>query len=139
MSMSRVSSPERGAKRRPTPTPSPSPTRKLPNLSIRLFPLSRGRKRLARNQFQYTVLHRTAPLAESVKLCTAMQSPKPRAKLAEDALFEYAVRSLANRACSSDELRFKLRQRAAKFSDIDPVIARLKELGYLDDKRFAEM
>lgn len=68
-----------------------------------------------------------------------MQSPKPRAKLPEDALFDYAVRALANRACSSDELRFKLRQRAAKLSDIEPVVARLKELGYLDDKRFAEM
>jgi len=62
-----------------------------------------------------------------------------RAKLAEDALFDYAVRSLAARACSSDELRFKLRQRAARISDIDPAIARLKDLGYLDDKRFAEM
>jgi regulatory protein len=68
-----------------------------------------------------------------------MQSPKPRAKLPEDALFDYAVRALANRACSSDELRFKLRQRAAKLSDIEPVVARLKDLGYLDDKRFAEM
>ncbi len=62
-----------------------------------------------------------------------------RAKLGEDALFDYAVRSLAARACSSDELRFKLRQRAARISDIDPAIARLKDLGYLDDKRFAEM
>jgi regulatory protein len=68
-----------------------------------------------------------------------MLSPKPRAKLPEDALFDYAVRALACRACSSDELRFKLRQRAAKLSDIDPVVARLKDLGYLDDRRFAEM
>lgn len=68
-----------------------------------------------------------------------MQSPKPRARLPESALFDYAVRALAGRASSSDELRFKLRQRAAKLSDIEPVIARLKELGYLDDKRFAEM
>ena len=68
-----------------------------------------------------------------------MQSPKPPAKLAEGALFDYAVRALASRACSSDELRFKLRRRAAKLSDIEPLVARLKELGYLDDKRFAEM
>ena len=72
-----------------------------------------------------------------------MQSPKSqartRAKLQEDQLFDYAVRALAARACSSDELRFKLRQRAAKFADVDPVIARLKEIGYLDDKHFAEM
>jgi regulatory protein len=68
-----------------------------------------------------------------------MQPPKPRSKLPEGALFDYAVRALANRACSSDELRFKLRQRAEKLSDIEPVVARLKELGYLDDRRFAEM
>ena len=68
-----------------------------------------------------------------------MKPRAARAKLDEDALFDYAVRSLAARACSSDELRFKLRQRAARISDIDPVIVRLKDLGYLDDKRFAEM
>lgn len=68
-----------------------------------------------------------------------MKTRKPQAKLAEDALFDYAVRALVNRACSSDELRFKLRRRAAALSDIEPVIARLMDLGYLDDKRFAEM
>jgi regulatory protein len=68
-----------------------------------------------------------------------MQPRKPRAKLPEDALFDYAVRALADHACSSDELRFRLRQRAATLSDIEPVIARLKDLNYLDDKRFAEM
>lgn len=68
-----------------------------------------------------------------------MATRKPPAKLAEDALFDYAVRSLADRACSSDELRFKLRRRAARLTDIDAVIARLKDLNYLDDRRFAEM
>ncbi len=68
-----------------------------------------------------------------------MNPRKARPKLDEEALFTYAVRSLAARAASSDELRFKLRQRAAKLSDIDSVIARLKDIGYLDDKRFAEM
>jgi len=62
-----------------------------------------------------------------------------RTKLTEDALFDFAVRSLAARACSSDELRFKMRQRAARISDIEPAISRLKDLGYLDDKRFAEL
>ena len=60
-------------------------------------------------------------------------------KLAADALFDYAVRALADRACSSGELRFKLKRRAASLSDIDSAITRLKDLGYLDDKRFAEM
>lgn len=68
-----------------------------------------------------------------------MKSRKAAAKLPEDALFDYAVRALAYRACSSDELRLKLRQRAAKLTDIEPVIGRLKHLGYLDDKRFAEL
>jgi regulatory protein len=68
-----------------------------------------------------------------------MKTRKPQAKLAEDALFDYAVRALANRACSSDELRFKLRRRAEAVADIERVITRLTDLGYLDDKRFAEM
>jgi len=68
-----------------------------------------------------------------------MKARKTPAKLAGDALYDYAVRALADRSCSSDELRFKLRRRAARICDIDPVISRLKELGYLDDQRFAEM
>ena len=59
-------------------------------------------------------------------------------KLDADALFEYAVRSLAARAASSGELRAKLTRRATAATDADAVIARLKDLGYLDDKRFAE-
>jgi regulatory protein len=68
-----------------------------------------------------------------------MRPRKPPVKLAEDALFDYAVRALADRAASSDELRFKLRRRAANLADIDSVIARLSDLKYLDDARFAEM
>lgn len=36
------------------------------------------------------------------------------------------------------ELREKMRQRAEEPASIDPVIARLKEAGYLDDRKFAE-
>jgi regulatory protein len=36
-------------------------------------------------------------------------------------------------------LRTKLRRRAQKIADVDPAIARLRELGYLNDERFAEM
>lgn len=54
-------------------------------------------------------------------------------------MYDYAVRALADRACSCDELRFKLRRRAARIADIEPVIQRLLELGYLDDRRFAGM
>jgi regulatory protein len=64
--------------------------------------------------------------------------PKPRKKLPARELFEYAVRSLARRGQSSAELRAKLRERAEDPLDIDPAIARLREYGYLDDKRFAE-
>ncbi len=64
--------------------------------------------------------------------------PKPRKKLSSQELFEYAVRSLARRAQSSAELRGKLRERAVEPGDIDGVIGRLREYGYIDDKRFAE-
>jgi regulatory protein len=61
--------------------------------------------------------------------------PKP---LDFDALTSYAARILSARAQSSSELREKLRRRAARAEDADLVIARLKDAGYLDDKRFAE-
>jgi regulatory protein len=53
-------------------------------------------------------------------------------------LTEYAARSLASRAQTSSELREKLKRRAARASDADLVIARLKDAGFLNDKRFAE-
>jgi regulatory protein len=53
-------------------------------------------------------------------------------------LLAYAVRSLAVRACTSGEMREKLRRRAERASDVDDVISRLKDLRYLDDRRFAE-
>ena len=45
---------------------------------------------------------------------------------------------LAGRAHSIGELREKLRRRAERTADIEDVLARLKESGYLDDRRFAE-
>jgi len=64
---------------------------------------------------------------------------RPQARLDGDALFEYAVRALSTRSYSSEELRTKLRRRAQKIADVDPVISRLREIGYLNDERFAEM
>src|SRR4051812_31821372 len=61
--------------------------------------------------------------------------PKP---LERDRLMEYAVRSLGGRAQSIGELREKLQRRAAKPGDVDEVLAHLKEIGYLNDQRFAE-
>jgi regulatory protein len=66
-----------------------------------------------------------------------MDERKPRALDAE-ALWSYALKALASRAHSTGELREKLRRRAGRAEDIDGILARLKEDGYLDDRRFAE-
>jgi len=58
--------------------------------------------------------------------------------LDSDALWTYALKSLAGRAHSAGELKEKLRRRAGRAGDVDGVLARLKEHGYLDDRRFAE-
>jgi len=50
----------------------------------------------------------------------------------------YAAQALASRAQSSSELREKLRRRAERREDVDEVLRRLKDAGYLNDKRFAE-
>jgi regulatory protein len=59
-------------------------------------------------------------------------------RLEAAALWEYALRVLGGRAHSSGELREKLRRKALRAADVDPTIARLKEYGYLDDRKFAE-
>jgi regulatory protein len=66
-----------------------------------------------------------------------MKERRPR-QLDASSLFEYALRSLAGRAHSIGELREKLRRRAEKPEDADQVLCRLKESGYLDDRRYAE-
>jgi regulatory protein len=58
--------------------------------------------------------------------------------LAAEELFDLAVRHLSGRAHSAAELRAKLLRRAAHAEDVDGVMLRLKDLGYLDDRRFAE-
>ncbi len=66
-----------------------------------------------------------------------MEERRPR-RLDAAALWDYALKSLSGRAHSSGELRDKLRRRAERAEDIDDVLARLKDAGYLDDRRFAE-
>ena len=66
-----------------------------------------------------------------------MNRPK-RAPLDREALMQYALRALSSRALTVSELREKMRRRAATPSDVDEVIARVKDLGFLDDSRFAE-
>jgi regulatory protein len=66
-----------------------------------------------------------------------MYERKPRLLDAE-ALWSYALKVLTGRAHSTGELREKLRRRAERPADIDDVLARLKDVGYLDDRRYAE-
>ena len=54
------------------------------------------------------------------------------------ALWTYAVKVLAGRAHSTGELREKLRRRAERAADVEEVLSRLKDIGYLDDRRYAE-
>lgn len=66
-----------------------------------------------------------------------MRERKP--KLLDAArLWEYALKALGDRAHSVGELREKLRRRAASAADIDGVLARLKDSGYLNDRQYAE-
>jgi regulatory protein len=58
--------------------------------------------------------------------------------LASEALWAYALKVLGGRAYSIGELREKLRRRAERAGDVDDILARLKDHGYLDDRRFAE-
>jgi regulatory protein len=59
-------------------------------------------------------------------------------RLPADALWSYALRILGGHACSAGELRDKLQRRAERAEDIGPLLARLKDYGYLNDQRFAE-
>ena len=52
-------------------------------------------------------------------------------------LYEVAVRALGRRARSSGEVRALLARRKAARADIEAVVHRLKQNGYLDDARFA--
>lgn len=66
-----------------------------------------------------------------------MEQSKIR-RLPREALWDYALKVLGARAHSSGELREKLRRRAENQGDVDELLARLKEHGYLNDQRFAE-
>ncbi len=67
-----------------------------------------------------------------------MSKPRKRAPLDANGLWEFALKTLGARACSSGELRQKLRARADRAEDVEATVARLKEYRYLDDRRFAE-
>lgn len=76
------------------------------------------------------------PIVAALQFLVALRSkPKP---LDAAGLLDYALRLLSGRSLTLGELRMKLRARAANRADVEPAIARLKEYGYLDDRRFAE-
>ncbi|GAB4237481.1 MAG: hypothetical protein Kow00109_11420 [Acidobacteriota bacterium] len=52
-------------------------------------------------------------------------------------ILDYAVRLLARRAYSTEELRRRLLRRGAEPRLVDDTIRRLRRLGYLDDRTFA--
>jgi regulatory protein len=59
-------------------------------------------------------------------------------KLAPEALWEYALNALGVRAHSAAELKRKLLRRAQSPSDVDSVMAKLREYGMADDRKFSE-
>lgn len=63
---------------------------------------------------------------------------KPKKLLAEPELLDYALKTLGGRAVSAGELRDKLRLRAERKGDVETVISKVREYGYLNDKQFAE-
>jgi regulatory protein len=72
----------------------------------------------------------------------AFARPKKREPVGEAGLFEYAVGALARRMRTERDLRRLMKLRAEEGESgvraMDAVIARLKEMNYLSDERFAE-
>lgn len=66
-----------------------------------------------------------------------MNERKPRL-LDSAGLWAYALKALSARAHSTGELREKLSRRAEHKEDIDGLLDRLKDVGYLNDQRYAE-
>ena len=64
--------------------------------------------------------------------------PQEKARLDEEALLNYALRSLGMHEMSISELRGKLEKRAADEQAVPRVLSRLKQAGYLNDRRFAD-
>jgi regulatory protein len=69
------------------------------------------------------------------------QSSKSKPPLTETELLDYAVKSLASKMKSERDLRRRLADRVSADETgraaVEKVIAKLKELGYLSDQRFA--
>lgn len=63
---------------------------------------------------------------------------RPAAKLNLDALRNYALRILSQRALSVSELRRKLQLKAELPGDVDAVVESVQSYGYVDDQRLSE-
>src|SRR5260370_40879602 len=68
----------------------------------------------------------------------AQKPARTKPRLSGEALWDFAVKTLAARAYSTGELRRKLIQKAERAADVDEAISRLRDYGYLNDRRFAE-
>jgi regulatory protein len=63
---------------------------------------------------------------------------RPPKLLDAAALWSYALKILGMRALSTGEVRDKLKRKAENAEDIEGVISRLRDHGFLNDSRFAE-
>jgi|SRR5215471_505955 len=63
--------------------------------------------------------------------------PKISKPLEREALMDYAARALSARAQSLNELRNRLKKKAASAEDLEDVLRRLKEAGMVNDRQFA--
>ncbi len=63
---------------------------------------------------------------------------RPPKLLDREGLMGYAARALTSRSLSLNELRSRLQRRASQKEDIAEVIARLKEAGFLNDRKLAD-
>jgi regulatory protein len=63
---------------------------------------------------------------------------KPVRKLDLEQLFQYGLQALGARALSASEIRGKLERKAERPDDVQAVLTRLREHGFLNDERFAE-
>jgi regulatory protein len=73
-------------------------------------------------------------LIESAQM-KGQRTPK---KLDADGLWGYSLKLLGGRALSKGEVRQKIARRAEKDTDVEAVIAKLRDYGYLNDNKFAE-
>jgi regulatory protein len=78
------------------------------------------------------------PFSSILPMRNVIMEERRQRPLDSEALWTYALKLLGGSARSTGEMREKLLRRAEHPVDVEPVIARLKDATYLDDRRFAE-